>query len=91
MLCHVAKALGICIMVASFGAMAIDVWVLRARVSSWLFTIGLAVTGASLGVGALLLMDDVSTASWILAPLAVAGLSTLHTRSLLAGEGPFRT
>ena len=91
MLCHMARALGICIMVASFGAMAIDVWVLRARVPSWLFTTGLALTGASLGVGALLLMDDISTASWVLAPLVVGGLSTLHTRSLLAGDGPFRT
>lgn len=86
-----APVLGVCVMVASLGLMAVDVWVLRSRVSLTTFTLGLAITGATLGAGALLMMDDVPTSSWILAPAVMAVLSALHTRALLARTGPFRT
>jgi hypothetical protein len=86
-----APVLGICVMVASLGVTAVDVWVLRSRVSMTVFTLGLALMGATLAAGALLLIDDVPTSSWILAPAIMAVLATLHTRALLAGAGPFRT
>ena len=37
--CIMAPVLGICVMVAAFGVTAIDVWVLRPRVSMALFTL----------------------------------------------------
>jgi len=51
----------------------------------------LAVEGAGLAVGGLLLVDDVGTASWIVGPAALALVTPLHVRALFAGEGPFRT
>jgi hypothetical protein len=51
----------------------------------------LALEGAGLAAGGLLLLDDVETGSWILAPVALAILVPLHVRALFAGEGPFRT
>ena len=86
-----APVLGICVMVVALGVTALDVWVLRSRVSMGLFTLVLALMGAVLGVGALLMIEDVPASSWVLAPVVMAGLATLHTRALLAGSGPFRT
>ncbi|MGZ5305138.1 MAG: hypothetical protein ACXWEG_00245 [Actinomycetota bacterium] len=51
----------------------------------------MAVAGAGLGVGGLLMLDDVSTASWIAAPAVLAVVAALHVRALFAREGPFRT
>jgi len=73
------------------GVTALDVWVLRSRVSMRVFTLVLALMGAVLGAGALLMIEDVPVSSWLLAPAVMAGLATLHTRALLAGSGPFRT
>ena len=78
-------------MAAALGVTALDVWVLRSRVSMGLFTLVLALMGAVLGAGALLMIEDVAVSSWVLAPAVMAGLATLHTRALLAGSGPFRT
>lgn len=78
-------------MAAALGVTALDVWVLRSRVSMGLFTLVLALMGAVLGAGALLMIEDVPVSSWILAPAVMGGLATLHTRALLAGSGPFRT
>jgi hypothetical protein len=86
-----APFLGIFIIVASLGVMAVDVWILRSQVSSAAFTLGLAVSGATLGAGALLLVDQVPRTAWILTPAIMAILSAVHTRSLIAGDGPFRT
>ena len=78
-------------MAAALGVTALDVWVLRSRVSMGLFTLVLALMGAVLGAGALLMIEDVPVSSWVLAPAVMAGLATLHTRVLLAGSGPFKT
>ena len=86
-----APVLGICVMAAALGVTALDVWVLRSRVSIGLFTLVLALMGAVLGAAALLMIEDVPVSSWVLAPAVMAGLATLHTRALLAGSGPFRT
>ena len=86
-----APVLGICVMVVALGVTALDVWVLRPRISTGVFTLVLALMGAVLGAGALLMIEDVPVSSWILAPAVMAGLATLHTRALLAGSGPFRT
>jgi hypothetical protein len=50
-----------------------------------------ALAGAGLGVGGLLLLDDVGAASWIVGPLVLAVMAPLHVRALFAGAGPFRT
>ena len=86
-----APVLGICVMAVALGVTALDVWVLRSRVSMRVFTLVLALMGAVLGAGALLMIEDVPASSWVLAPVVMAGLATLHTRALLAVPGPFRT
>ena len=86
-----APVLGICVMVVALGVTALDVWVLRSRVSMRVFTLVLALMGAVLGAGALLMIEDVPVSSWVVAPMVMAGLATQHTRALLAGTGPIRT
>jgi hypothetical protein len=51
----------------------------------------LALEGAGLAVGGLLLVDDVGAASWIVGPAALALVTPVHVRALFGGEGPFRT
>ena len=51
----------------------------------------MALAGAGIGVGGLLLLDDVGTASWIAAPAVLAVVAPLHVRALFARGGPFRT
>jgi hypothetical protein len=51
----------------------------------------MAVAGAVIGVGGLLLIDDVGPASWIAAPVVLAVVAPLHVRALFARGGPFRT
>jgi hypothetical protein len=51
----------------------------------------LAVGGAGIGVGGLLLLSDVELASWVVAPILLAIAAIAHVRVLFAGQGPFRT
>jgi len=51
----------------------------------------LALGGAGIGVGGLLLLSDVEPASWVVAPVLLAGAAVAHVRVLFAGQGPFRT
>jgi hypothetical protein len=51
----------------------------------------LAVAGAVVAVGTLLVQRDPDTASWVIAPIAGAVLSVVHGRTLFAPGGPFRT
>jgi hypothetical protein len=51
----------------------------------------LAVEGAGLAVGGLLLIDDVGTWSWVVGPAVLAIITPIHVRTLFAGDGPFRT
>jgi hypothetical protein len=51
----------------------------------------MALAGAGIGVGGLMMMDDVGTASWIAGPAVLAVIAPLHVRALFARDGPFRT
>ncbi len=64
---------------------------MRERVSRWLVDAFLALAGAGIGVGGLLLLDDVSSAAWGLTPVLLAALTVAHVRALFAGAGPMRT
>lgn len=78
------------IVVASIALLATVRWSLPnapRRVSDLL----LAVFGAVLGVGGLLVQSEVGLAAWILTPIAVATIAVLHVRVLFAGSGPLRT
>jgi hypothetical protein len=51
----------------------------------------LALGGAGIGVGGLLLLSDVEPASWVVAPVLLAVAAVANVRLLFAGQGPFRT
>jgi hypothetical protein len=51
----------------------------------------LAVAGAVIAAGGLVVQHDPDTASWIIAPVAGAVLSVVHGRTVFAPGGPFRT
>lgn len=51
----------------------------------------LAIAGAVIATGSLLVQHDADAASWLLAPVAGAILSVVHGRVLFAPGGPFRT
>jgi hypothetical protein len=51
----------------------------------------MALAGATIGVGGLLMLDDVNTASWIAGPAMLAVIAPLNVRALFARGGPFRT
>jgi hypothetical protein len=51
----------------------------------------LALGGAGIGVGGLLLLSDVEPASWVVAPVLLGVAAVAHVRFLFAGQGPFRT
>ena len=59
------------------------------HVAAWSAT--LAVAGAVIAAGSLLVQHDADTASWLIAPVAGAILSVVHGRTLFAPGGPFRT
>jgi hypothetical protein len=51
----------------------------------------MAVAGAGIGAGGLMMLHDVGRASWIAAPAVLALIAPLHMRALFARGGPFRT
>jgi hypothetical protein len=64
---------------------------LRGRLGPRAIDVMVASGGAGLAVGGLLLLDDVGVASWIVAPLVLAGAGVVHVRVFFAGDGPLRT
>jgi hypothetical protein len=64
---------------------------LRAGRSVGLWSWVLAVAGAVIATGSLLVQHDPGAASWLIAPVAGALLSLVHGRALFAPGGPFRT
>jgi hypothetical protein len=51
----------------------------------------MALWGATIAVGGLLMLEDVNTASWIAGPAMLAVIAPLNVRALFARGGPFRT
>jgi hypothetical protein len=91
MLRNVEGAWGIVLIVVSSFAIGASPFLLRNRWSGGVFNAVLAIGGAGIGVGALLLQSDVGAASWILTPIVLAILAVAHVRALFAAGGPFRT
>lgn len=58
-------------------------------VAAW--SVALALSGAGIATGCLLVQDVVETASWVIAPIVGAILAVVHARVLFAPGGPFRT
>jgi hypothetical protein len=83
--------IAIALLIGSLGLVGVAVWVVRPSRPTRDVVISLAVAGAGLGVGALMLQRDVGVASWVVAPLVMAGLTIAHTMAMIAGDGPLRT
>jgi hypothetical protein len=87
----VDDAQGFALLAAGWILLAATWLVLRRRVSPLLADALTAVAGLAIAFGGLLLCTDVSTASWVLAPLLIVGGGILHRRVLFGGAGPLRT
>lgn len=84
-------ALGIVVIAVGTGAFLAGLAGLRAGRAVPLWSAVLAVAGAVVAIGTLLVQRDPDTASWLIAPMAGAVLSVVHGRTLFAQGGPFRT
>lgn len=82
---------GFTTLAASASLVVVAAVVLRRQLSRPLVDGVLALGGAGLGVGGLLLEHDVGVASWVAAPVLLAAITVLHVRLLFAGQGPLRT
>jgi hypothetical protein len=91
MLRNVERTWGIVLIVASSMVIASSPFLVRNRWSDGVFNAVLAVGGAGIGVGALLVQSDVGMASWVLTPIVLAIFAVAHVRALFAAGGPFRT
>jgi hypothetical protein len=84
-------AAGIAVIIAGSAlALLVGGW-LRTRLPWAAVDALMASAGALVGVGGLLMLDGVSTASWIAGPVALALVAPLNVRALFARAGPFRT
>jgi hypothetical protein len=84
-------AAGIAIVVAASVLAGVVGGGLRTRLPQPATDLLMALAGAGIGIGGLMTLDGVGTASWIVAPAILAVIAPLHVRALFAGEGPFRT
>jgi hypothetical protein len=83
--------LGIVIIAVGTAAFLVGLAGLRAGRAAAGWSAVLAVAGAVIATGSLLVQHDPDTASWIIAPVAGAVLSVVHGRTIFAPGGPFRT
>jgi hypothetical protein len=83
--------IGVVVIVASGVLGGVVALVLRTRLRAAASDALLALAGAGLGVGGLLVQGDATGASWVLAPAILAVLVPVHVRLLFARGGPFRT
>ena len=72
------------------GALVVGL-VFRRRWSPRTVDVVMALTGVGMGIGGLMLVDDVGAASWVFAPLVLGVVAPAQVRALFAGDGPFRT
>jgi hypothetical protein len=91
MLADVTLGLAWTVLVASSVLFVLTAFPLRTRLPAPAVDTLLAISGAGVGVGGLLFLDDVGVASWIFAPVVLAIGAIAHVRALFAGAGPFRT
>jgi hypothetical protein len=78
-------------LLAAAALLLLTAFPLRTRLPHPVLDVLLAVGGAGIGVGGLLLLSDVELASWVVAPILLAMAAVAHVRVLFAGQGPFRT
>jgi len=78
-------------LLAASAVLLLATFPLRTRLRPPVVDVLLALGGVGIGVGGLLLLDDVEPASWVVAPLLLAVAAVAHVRILFAGQGPFRT
>jgi hypothetical protein len=79
------------LLVAAGATVLLATWVLlRHRLSGTSADALTALAGVLVGVGGLLLLDDVGLASWLLTPPFLAAAGVAHRRALFAGAGPLR-
>jgi hypothetical protein len=64
---------------------------LRTRLHPRVVDALLAISGAGVGIGGLLFLDDVGIGSWVFTPVFLGMAAIAHVRALFAGAGPFRT
>ena len=79
------------LLLAATALLLLATFPLRTRIPHQVLDALLALGGAGLGVGGLLLLSDVEPASWVVAPVLLAFSVVAHVRFLFAGQGPFRT
>jgi hypothetical protein len=76
---------------ASAALVLIVVFTARDRLLRRWIMVLVALGGAGVGLGGLLLLDDVGPASWVAAPAVLAAAAVGQERFLFAPGGPFRT
>ncbi len=82
---------GVTLIAGSWALFAGTALWIRRHAPAWVVDTLLALAGVGVAIGGLLLLSDVSVASWIVAPLFLAVASVVHVRALFAGNGPLRT
>jgi hypothetical protein len=82
---------GWAIVVTSFAALGIALFVLRRNLSGASSAIAAGAAGVGVAVGGLVVVGDVGVASWVVAPVVLAVASVLQVKALFAPGGPFRT
>ncbi len=77
--------------IAGSGAVVLGAALARPRMRRLVSDALVALGGAGLGIGGLLLLEHPARSAWVIAPLSIAILAVLHVRVLSAPGGPMRT
>ena len=85
-----APALGWTLVVVGMGFLALTWLSLQHKVSQATADAMTAAAGIVATCGGLLILPDVSAASWVLGPCFAMLGGVVHRRALFRGEGPFR-
>lgn len=82
------RGAGIALIVTGGALACVGMFVLWHRVASSLAVGFVAFGGAVVGTGALLVQEDVSTASWVVTLVAFIVLTPMHARLVFGPAGP---